>query len=367
MAAEGKRGRVGGPLRILALTRYGPRAASTRQRFVQYAPALAEAGMELTLSPLLDDAYVAGLVTGARPSRLSIARGYVERLKRVASARDFDLIWLHYEAFPYLPALFERLPLLAGRPVVYDADDAFFHAYDQSPSALVRRVLGRKLEPLLRRVSAATCGNDYVAVHARRFCDRVLVVPTVVDTSVYRPLAEPRTGPPVIGWIGSPSTWAQVRPMLPLLAELHRDHGIRFRAVGAGVAAEADRQEGLDLIEWREDGEVAEVQAMDVGIMPLIDSPFIRGKSGYKLIQYMACGLPTVASPIGVNAEIVEPGRTGFLATSEEEWRSALVRLIKDADLRGTLGAEGRRKAVRAYSLDSQAPRLVELFRSLGG
>lgn len=365
MPPEGKRGRAGGPLRILALTRYGARAASTRQRFVQYVPALAEAGMDITLSPLLDDDYVAGLVTGERPSRLSIAGSYAKRLKCIAAARDYDLIWLHYEAFPYLPALFERLPLLAGRPVVYDADDAFFHAYDQSPSTLIRTLLGRKLEPLLRRVSAATCGNDYVAEHARRFCDRVLVVPTVVDTSVYQPATEPRPGPPTIGWIGSPSTWAQVRPMLPLLAELHREHGVRFRAVGAGRAAETDRQDGLDLVDWSEEREVAEVQAMDIGIMPLTDSPFIRGKSGYKLIQYMACGLPTVASPIGVNAEIVEPGRTGFLATTDQEWRSAMVRLIKDCELRRALGAEGRRKAVRCYSLDSQAPRVVELFRSL--
>lgn len=353
------------PLRILALTRYSPRAASTRQRFVQYAPALAEAGIELVLSPLLNDDYVAGLVTGERPSPLAIAGSYLHRLQAIAGARRFDIIWLHYEAFPYLPGLFERLPLLAGRPLVYDADDAFFHAYDQSTSPLVRTLLGRKLEPLLRRVSAATCGNDYVADHARRFCDRVLVVPTVVDTDRYLPRAEPRTGVATIGWIGSPSTWSQVRPLLPLLADLHRTHGIRFRAIGAGTHAEADRFDGLDLVDWCEEEEIAEVQAMDIGIMPLTDSPFIRGKSGYKLIQYMACGLPTVASPIGVNASIVEDGRTGYLAAGEQEWRAALFRLIGDPDLRRRLGQQGRCKAVASYSLASQAPRIVDLFQSL--
>ena len=352
-------------MRVLALPRYGQLAASTRQRFSQYAPDFAEAGISLELSPLMDDDHMRRLVRGQRPSILGTASAMGRRVRSLLAAHDYDLLWLHCESFPYLPGYLELLAFRSGRPVVYDFDDAIFHIYDSSPRPLVRRLLGRKLQPLLKRVSAVTCGNDYLADYARGFCDRVLVVPTVVDTDRYVPAPAPRQQPLTIGWIGSPSTWPQVRPLLPLLAELYRAHGVRFRAIGAGVRAEGDRFEGIDLVEWSEKREIAEVQAMDIGIMPLTDSPFVRGKSGYKLIQYMACGLPTVASPIGVNASIVKESRTGYLASNTEEWRQALLRLIADPALRRRLGQEGRRKAVAQYSLASQAPRLIELFRSL--
>jgi glycosyltransferase involved in cell wall biosynthesis len=150
-----------------------------------------------------------------------------------------------------------------------------------------------------------------------------------------------------------------------MLQRLHARTGARFRAVGAGSAAQADRFEGLDLIDWTEAREIAEVQSFTIGIMPLIDAPFQRGKSGYKLVQYMACGLPTVASPVGVNSEIVVHGTTGLLATSEAEWDAALRLLLAKPDLRADMGKAGRERGVEHYSLASQAPRLVELFRSL--
>jgi glycosyltransferase involved in cell wall biosynthesis len=121
----------------------------------------------------------------------------------------------------------------------------------------------------------------------------------------------------------------------------------------------------MELIEGSEQGEVAEVQQMDIGIMPLIDSPFERGKSGYKLVQYMACGLPVVASPVGVNRTIVDDGANGYLAASEGEWRTALERLIADSDLRRGMGAHGRQLVEDSYSLNSQAPRLIDLFKSV--
>ena len=117
--------------------------------------------------------------------------------------------------------------------------------------------------------------------------------------------------------------------------------------------------------EWGEAREVDDIQSMDVGIMPLLDRPFERGKSGYKLVQYMACGLPVVASPIGVNAEIVKDGVNGFLAATEEQWRQALSSLLRDRRLRDRLGKAGREQAVRHFSLNSQKGRLVDLFKSV--
>lgn len=355
-------------MRVLALVKYGRRAASTRQRFLQYEPFLAAAGFTVDYAPLLGDAYLERLVDGRRPSLLSVAAAYGARLARLLTARRYDLLWVHYELFPYFPGLAERLAALAGRPIIYDFDDAIFHNYDASPQRLVRRLLGRKLEPLLRSAYACCCGNPYLRDYAIRYCPNSIILPTVVDTDLYvpSPTAKAPGQPVTIGWIGSPSTWPLVRPYLKLLAELCSDGTVEVRAVGAGIAAEADRFPGLHLVAWTEQREIAEVQKMDIGIMPVWDGPFQRGKSGYKLIQYMACGLPVVASPVGVNRDIIVDGDNGFLANSDADWRAALTRLIDDPQLRRRLGDAGRLRAERDLSLASQAPRLVEVFRSAG-
>jgi glycosyltransferase involved in cell wall biosynthesis len=353
-------------MRVAAFTKYGPMAASTRQRLIQYLPRLATAGIEVDHHPLLPDDYVRGLATGRRYPRGRTLRAYAGRLRQLVAGTDADLVWVYAELFPYLPGSLERLAFRSGRPVVYDCDDAFFHAYDAHPNPRVRRLLGRKLEPLLRGAAAAACGNAYLESYVSRFCDNTMLLPTVVDTGLYGAAPGPRPERPVtIGWIGSPSTWPYMRPILPLLRELAQSRGIRIRVVGAGPAAAADAFPGLDLVEWSEAREVDEVRAMDIGVMPLPDDIWALGKCGYKLIQYMACALPVVASPVGVNSEIVSPGENGFLATGEAEWRDSLLRLIDDPGLRRTFGAAGRRRIEQSYSLDVHAPRLVGLLKSL--
>lgn len=350
-------------MRLLALTKYDMLAASTRQRFRLYEPALNAAGFTVDYAPLLENSHVSGLTSGRRTSLAGLARAYGARLLRLARAGGYDALWVHYELFPFLPGMFERLASLHRQPVIVDYDDATFDYYAFSSSPLVRHLLDGKLEPLLRGAAACCCGNAYLEAYAEQFCDRSMILPTVVDTDRYLPISRPDR-PITIGWIGSPSTYVLVPPLLPLLRDLADERGVRVRVVGAGKAAERDQFAGLDLVDWSEASEIADVQAMDIGIMPLQDLPFQRGKCGYKLIQYMACGLPVVASPVGVNAAIVEDGVTGFLADTLDQWRTALNRLIDDADLRRSMGQAGRRRAVEAYSLQTHAPRLVEVMRA---
>ena len=354
-------------MRVAAFTKYDREAASTRQRVLQYLPHLAAAGIDVEVHPLLDDAYVRSLASGAAASKTAIAAAYARRFRQLLGFRSCDLIWVYAELFPWLPASFERLAFRSGRPLVYDFDDAFFHPYDDHSSALVRGALGGKLKPLIRGAAAVCAGNAYLRDYAEAAGTRAIVLPTVVDIDQYRPAASRPDHPLTIGWIGSPSTWGFVRPLLPLLAELCRIRGVAFSAVGAGAAAEADRFDGLTFVPWSEATEIAAVQAMDIGIMPLPDEPWARGKSGYKLVQYMACGLPVVASPVGVNATIVRDGETGLLATDGGEWRAALTRLIEDSTLRATMGQAGRVRAVEDYSLQAHAPRLIEVMRGAAG
>lgn len=349
---------------VTAFTRYARQAASTRQRLLQFIPHLREAGIEVEHHALLDDDYVQSLATGRAYPKDRVAAAYIDRLGQLIACRDSDIFWIYVELFPYVPALIERLAT-KGKAVVYDMDDAFFHRYDDSSNALVRGLLGGKQGKLLSHASACTCGNEYLRDYAARYCSNSIVVPTVVDTDLYRPADRKPGLPVVIGWIGSPTTWPNVRPLLPLLRELCAGGNVNVRVVGAGAAAELDRFPGLELVDWSEATEVANVQRMDIGIMPLPDSPFERGKSGYKLIQYMACGLPVVASPVGANRTIVADEINGLLAKTEAEWRHALSRLIADHDLRNRMGDRGREMVATSYSLASQAGRLIGMFHSV--
>lgn len=350
-------------MRILALTKYAGLAAGTRQRFVQYVPYLRDHGIEVEIVPLLQDSHLEAFNQGRRRG-LGAPVAYMKRLALLLTRRDYDLLWVHFELFPYLPGWAERLAGWSGKPVVYDYDDAIFHMYDSNPRAAVRRLLGRKLEGMLSRAAAVVCGNRYIQDYAERFCPNTLIIPTVVDIDVYRP-GEAEAGPsaaPLVGWVGSPSTWVNVEPVVPAVFAALAPFGGRFRAVGAGTAA-APRP-GLELAAWSQATEIEELQRLDIGIMPLIDRPFQNGKCGYKLIQYMACGVPVVASPVGVNSEIVTHGENGFLASTEAEWTEALGRLLSDPDLRRRMGEAGRRRVEERYSLQVQQPRLLALFRS---
>jgi len=350
-------------MRVVAFTKYDREAASTRQRFLQYAPSFASGGIELRHRPLLSDAYVRSLATGEHWSRTALLRSYGDRLLELLRTPDADLICVHAELFPYLPSAFDRLAFWSGVPVVYDWDDALFLKYNDNPNPVVRKLLSGKIEQFLARVSAVTCGNEFLRDYAARYCARSELVPTVVDTDVYRPDSRPREKL-VVGWIGSPTTWENVRPLLPLLCAVCTEFGARFRVVGAGVKAERDRFPEMELVPWTEATEVAEVQGFDIGIMPLIDAPFERGKSAYKLVQYMACAIPSVASPVGANETVLGPG-CGLLATSDADWRTALTDLLANAELRRSLGKQARERAVAGYSLQAHAPRLIALFRDL--
>lgn len=350
-------------MKIALLTKYGDLAASTRQRFDQYGPYLEAEGFELLPRPLLDDAYLERLYAGAKRDRVHVAARYLDRLLWLLSRPDADLIWLHCELFPFLPGLVECLARWPGKPVVFDYDDAIFHNYDQHANGLVRHVLGRKLHSTINGADLVTCGNVYLADYARPLCPRTKIVPTVVDTEVYHPSSAPyKPGAPVrVGWIGTPSTWsAYMVSLIPTLMPILAEVSATLSVMGAGRSASPLL--GLDLQDWSEAGEVHFLQELDIGIMPLTNTPWARGKCGYKLIQYMACGLPVVASPVGVNAEIVEHGVNGFLASTEGEWHEALHILLHDPDLRRQMGAAGRRKIVKDFSLQVWGPRVAELL-----
>lgn len=351
-------------MKVLLFGRYSRRGASTRLRFLQYLPYLHASGIEVTVVPLLDDAYLTALYSGEGRSLRQLTGAYLCRLVDLIAARPYDLLWIEKELFPWWPAVFERLLGVFGKRYVVDYDDAVFHQYDRHPSKYVRSAMGRKIDAVMKRAVLVVAGNDYLAARARAAgAPRVEVLPTVVDLDRYPAPVPPTNGPTFrVGWVGTPMTASYLELVRGPLASL--------RALGADIVAVGAPPNPLPQIEvdvrpWTEHSEVSEIQRFDVGIMPLPDEPWERGKCGYKLIQYMACSRPVIASPVGANLDIVQHGVNGFLARTDSEWRLALEALSADRQLCARMGAAGRRSVEQRYCLAVGAPRMRELLQSV--
>ncbi|NJM51018.1 MAG: glycosyltransferase family 4 protein [Sphingomonadales bacterium] len=350
------------------MTKYAENGASSRLRTLQYIPWLEKAGAKVDVQSFFGRDYVDRLYAGQGKGLREAAGPYARRLFALLRARRYDLIWIEKELFPYLPGWMERAARLSGTPYIVDYDDAIFHNYDAHRSAFLRRILGRKLDALLTGSAAVTAGNGYLMDYARRHgAARTEFLPTVIDLDKY-PLhpapQEEQEGERIrIGWIGTPTTAKYLVQILPQLEAVAARHPVTLVTIGAPqmkVTAPLAIEQHI----WREDEEAGRLSHIDIGIMPLPDEPFERGKCGYKLIQYMACGRPVVASPVGVNMDIVGE-ECGLLASGGDAWLNALERLCRDADLRCSMGAAGRAKVEAHYAVQVTAPRLIRLMAAV--
>jgi len=332
-------------------------------RFYQYLPLLESQLIHVEVAALVGDRYILSLNSGNSTDWASIVASYVRRVRNLARSRQFDLVWMEAEVLPWLPDWGELWLSWKRIPYVVDYDDAAFHRYDLHPVAAVRWLLGHKIDRVMKRAACVVAGNSYLADRAQQVgAAHIEILPTVVDLQRYPPSPTRRCTDFVIGWIGSQSTTRYLLPLLEVWRQAVRWEGTSLRLVGSGdlklsgVAA--------DIMAWSESSEVQAVQSFTVGIMPLQDDPWARGKCGYKLIQYMACGLPVVASPVGVNSEIVEHGFNGYLASNQAEWLGALSQLRGQPELCEEFGRAGRKKVESLYSLEVTGPRLAELLLS---
>ena len=350
--------------KILVLSRYTAAGPSSRLRFHQYVPALERAGARVSCSPLLSDGYVRRLFDGGGKAPGAIAWGIVRRLADLAVRRP-DLVWIEKELFPYLPGAFERLAGWLRAPIVVDFDDAIFHNYDMSGSAVMRRMLGRKLDPLLSRAALVTAGNAYLADYATAHgAGRIMNLPTVIDLDAY-PLLPPPGGTELrVGWIGTPANAAYLAPVVTALAKVASRQAVRLITIGAGDWRAAGVPH--EALAWDQATEGRALAGIDIGIMPLADGPWERGKCGYKLIQYMAAGRPVVASAVGANRAIITPD-VGLLIDGDDRWADALAMLATDPGRRHDMGQAARTRAADRYSVQATAPRLIAAFASLLG
>jgi glycosyltransferase involved in cell wall biosynthesis len=359
-------------VRGLALSPVPYEGAGCRYRVAQYIPYLAGQGIDLTIAPFYDTEFFNLVYRPGRHARKTMLflRQTLGRFRTVLQRGRYDFVFVYREALPVGPPVIESMLAATKMPLVYDFDDAVFV---QNTSEANRSIAAlkwpQKVAAIIRRSTQVIAGNEYLAGYARRFNPSVHVIPTAIDVSRFVPRrTAPLDGAPlVVGWIGTPTTVRYLSPLAPVLESLGRSPRFRFRVAGA---TEPVRFPGVDIdnAAWTLEGEVELFNGCDIGVYPLPDDEWTRGKSGFKAIQFMSCGVPVVASPVGINREIIQDGVNGFLAADAGEWHQKLAVLLTDADLRVRIGEAARRTIQERYSLQVNAPRVAAVLgQAIGG
>lgn len=343
-------------LKVLVLSKYSSKGASSRFRMMQYFRFLQEKGVSVETQELFDDSYLDALYA-RKPRLFLVVRSYFKRFFFLISRPKCDVVWIEKELFPWIPAFVDLMLLRwLGRPYVLEYDDAVFHSYDLSSSLVIRALLSSKHPRLMKNAKAVVAGNGYLAEKARQSgASSVLQIPTVVSAEKYRPLST-ENEKIVIGWIGSPSTSPYLEILRGVFRQLSQEFNIELRFVGAKIHWP---ELNPTVVRWRAEIEVSEIQKFDVGVMPLIDSPWEKGKCGFKIVQYMACGKPVVASDVGCNSEIILDQQSGFLARTEQDWLKNLRYLLSRADARKSFGDVGRRRFEEKYSFEANRSQVL--------
>lgn len=334
-----------------------------RFRLEQWEPILREKGVEITYSPFETEELHRVLYENGQTLQKvkTVLQNMNNRRVEMNSVQDFDLVYVFREAAIFGPALFEKKVARSGVPMIFDFDDAVFVAY-KSPSNgyLSHLKFPKKTGTICRHAASVMAGNDYLADYARQFNENVAIVPTTIDTEKYQPKTVYAKEKLVVGWSGSYSTAQYLDTVAGVFQELTKERDFVFKVIGAPKYTLKDVN--LNAIPWQSATEVEDLLEMDIGIMPMPDDLWSQGKCGLKALQYMALGIPTICSPIGVNTKIIEDGTNGFLASGKDEWIEKLNGLMDSVELRRKIGQAGRRTVEQSYSAKVVAPQVFEIF-----
>ncbi len=342
--------------RILFLTG-GKTTPASRFRVHQYLPRLRADGWEAVVRPCEPGMYEwpdgSGFFGKFRRFR-ALAKKVAHQKRSMRDAAGFDLVYIERELMPYMSPRLEKRLASRNKNIIYDLDDAVFLKYGKREPNPIAQVM--------RLARAVIAGNQWLLEWALPHNPNTHLIPTPIDTDAWtraaeRPPAMPdgREWPLVVVWTGTSGNLPMLKPVAEALRKA-KDRAPRMELrIVCDRPPPDDLFPGAQFVPWHESAEIESVRSADIGIMPLPDDTWSKGKCGFKLLQYMACGLPSVASPVGVNADVLDGG-CGYVAGGPEEWEQALLRLLHDPALRRDMGAKARRRAVERYSVEALYP-----------
>ena len=346
--------------KVIFLNKYSMNGASSRMRSYQFEKYFNEL-LNVEFLPLFSEEYLKRKYT-KKSVLTEVVFSYLRRLTHLFKLPSADVVWIEKEAFPYLPFCFEWLVRKLSKKIIVDYDDAIFHNYDAHRLKVVRMVLGNKIDKVMAFSDLVIVGNPYIAQRASNAGAKLVeIVPTVIPMARFPKIDNHSPNNPlVIGWIGTPMTQKFLSLVEEVLDDVYKNEKFKLHLIGVSEDFWKDKPYRVR-IPWSNETEAPELGKIDIGIMPLFDDKFERGKCGFKLIQYMGCSKPLLSSPVGVNEIMVEQGVNGFSCINKGDWKEHLLTLLKDNDLRYRMGEAGRKDYEQKYTQESWGPRLPRM------
>jgi glycosyltransferase involved in cell wall biosynthesis len=345
------------------------RSPGQRYRFEQIFDYLETNGIECYLANIISESDEIALYRSQNILRKIVVglKSYKRRFVHLLSVRSYDLVVVYREALPSRSTFFEKLIAKKNIPILFDFDDAIW----VKDVSIVNKKLSwfkdeKKIEKLLPLCSHITCGNSYLAAYANRFNNNVSIIPSTVDTSNYKPVSSKnRDGIVRIGWVGSHTTIKHFELITDVFLELKKKYKKKVKFVVIGDENYKNNKLKLKGKKWENDKEVELFNSFDIGVMPLPNDEWTKGKCGMKGLLYMSVGVPAVMSNVGMNKDIIENGVNGYLPVGQEEWITVLSNLIEDNKLRKKIGEKGRKTVIEKYSKNTVKKTYLDLYSSL--
>jgi glycosyltransferase involved in cell wall biosynthesis len=344
------------------------RSPGQRFRFEQYLEYLEENGFECQLSNIVTEEEDQILYSKGNYLKkgLLAKNAYLRRTKDTKMAHHYDIIFIFREAYLTGSTRFEKAFAASGAKIIYDFDDAIWLPNVSKENKRLQKLKNPlKTQEIIAYADMVFAGNAYLAAYAREFCDNVKVLPTTIDTDYHKRKEKATEDRLCIGWTGTQTTLRYLEELKGVFKSLKEKYGekVYFKV----ICDTPWEVEELDIKneKWSKEREIEQLEEIAIGVMPLSDDEWSRGKCGFKGLQYMAMEIPAVLSPVGVNKEIIEDGKNGFLANDEESWFRILSLLIESHELRENLGKEGRKTIIERYSVSAWKEKYVEYFNEV--
>lgn len=356
--------------RIVFFTKYTEAGASSRYRSFQYFPYYTNEGFDVVCKPLFPSKYVEILYKKGRKQYLLLIPHYIRRFFQVLFLKSYDILYIEYELFPFMPYFIEKFLLKGKKNIIFDYDDAIFHSYDKSPNRVIKKLCGNKIYKLVKHASVVITGNAYLAQVLKKYNSRVIEIPTSVIFKKYHSFipspVEKSDQHFRIGWIGSKTTSINIALVTEAIKNLQQKYNAELALIGFDKQ-QLNLLKGINykLFEWSAGKEIALINSFDVGIMPLERTDFNNGKCGFKLIQYMACALPTVSTPLQANIA-VNRGHKNLHADSAEEWEKCFEKIITNKTYyREEAGKENKEIVCKYYSVETNCQLYINVFKCM--
>ncbi|BDB56768.1 glycosyltransferase family 4 protein [Flavobacterium ammonificans] len=353
---------------IVYFTKYTEKGPSSRYRSFQYKDIL-EKEFHIQYYPLFDDDYINNLYANKKINYYQILTSYCSRIFKVLKyLRTDKIVFIEYELLPYFPPILEYLLYKTNVKIILDYDDAIFHNYDLHSKKMVRYLYGNKIPSIVKYANTVITGSPYLSSYLNRFTTKIVEIPTSVNYANYKSKCQFKTSNNSIsiGWIGSKSTSINIINIKEVIKKIY---GINPKITFKFMGFDSNLKSQLDLpnvefYNWSVKEELIFLNDIDLGIMPLEDTPFNRGKCGFKLIQYMAMGKPTLSTPLEANVKI-NRNNSNLFATNKDEWVECINKFISNESFYREVGFRNQKIVEEYYSVEANSISYINIFNQL--